>query len=117
MRYEPIGPVTPAEAERATTAADPAELARVILALALHADFHRAAAFGERFAGHPDPGVRGAAMLGFGHLARRFGTVAPRVIALIEAGLTDPDPWVRGQAEAAADDVEYFTRSPVRRPG
>jgi hypothetical protein len=61
-----------------------------------------------RLAGHPDANVRGNAILGFGHLARIFGYLNCRKVQpLIEAGLQDPDGYVRGQADAAADDVEW----------
>jgi hypothetical protein len=54
--------------------------------------------------------VRGNALLGFGHLARRFHTIPNRasVAAAITAGLADADASVRGQAEAAADDFRQF---------
>jgi hypothetical protein len=62
-----------------------------------------------RLASHRDAAVRGNAVLGFGHLARRFleldeGVVRP----IIENALADADPYVRGQAHAAADDVSHF---------
>jgi hypothetical protein len=61
--------------------------------------------------------VRGSALLGFGHLARRFRELdAGRVRPLLLAGLADPDPWVRGQADAAADDAEFYLGWRVR-PG
>lgn len=56
-----------------------------------------------------DPLIRGNALLSFGHLARRFG-VMPRdpVYGSIVLGLSDADPHIRGQADAAADDVQQF---------
>jgi hypothetical protein len=109
VQYEPIEPISRAEAERAT-GATPDELVRAVLAVALHDDDRAwAEAFCERFARHPDPGVRGSALLGFGHLARRFGELdAARIRPLLVAGLADPDSWVRGQSEAAAVDAEWF---------
>lgn len=62
-----------------------------------------------RLAGHPSPDVRGNAVLGLGHLARIFRSLhRRRVQPVIEAGLGDPDPRVRAQAGAAADDVEWY---------
>jgi hypothetical protein len=117
VRYEPIEPISRADAERAAGAA-PDDLSRAVLAVALHdADSGWAAAFCERFARHPDPGVRGSALLGFGHLARRFRELdVARVLPLLSAGLADPDAWVRGRSEAAADDVEFFLKWRLR-PG
>jgi hypothetical protein len=109
VRYEPIEPMSHADAERAAGAA-PDDQLRAVLAVALHdEDLAWAEAFCERFTRHPDPGVRGSALLGFGHLARRFRELdAARVQPLLLAGLADPDSWVRGQCEAAADDIEFF---------
>ena len=51
--------------------------------------------------------VRGNALLGFGHLSRRFGELpSDPVYALVANGLSDPDAYVRGQAVAAADDLD-----------
>jgi hypothetical protein len=118
VRYEPIEPVSRADAERAVSG-PPVELARVVIAVALHdADRVWAETFCGRLARHPDPGVRGNALLGLGHLARRFRVLdADRVQPLIEDGLADPDPWVCGQAEAAAGDAETYLGWRLRRPG
>ena len=117
MRYEPIKPVSRADAERAACSADVEVLLRTVLAVALHDELDWAEAFCERFARHPEPGVRGSALLGFGHLARRFLQLnAARVQPLLEAGLTDSDPWVRGQSEAAAMDVESLLGWQLRPP-
>lgn len=65
----------------------------------------------------PDPLVRGNALLSFGHLVRRFGQL-PRVPVydLIAQGLIDADGHVRGQADAAADDLEQFLGWHIERP-
>ncbi len=60
-----------------------------------------------RLARHVDPTVRGNALLGFGHIARRFGTVLREGRTLVE-GLQDRDPHVRTQSESAADDIGMF---------
>lgn len=117
MRYESIAPVSHEDAERAATDS-PEVVLRALLAVGLY-DEDRAWAqrFCERFARHPDAGVRGGALTGFAHLARRFRELdAVRVQPLFEAGLADPDPWVRGQAESAADDAEFFLGWQLRRP-
>ena len=68
-----------------------------------------------RLAAHPDPQVRGNAVLGLGHLARVVGRLNLAVaLPVLRAALFDPDAWVRGQADAAADDVEHFLKTKVR---
>jgi hypothetical protein len=110
VKYDPIEPMSREDAERAAVSAEAAVVLRAVLAVALHDnELAWAEAYCERFARHPDPRVRGNAMLGFGHLARRFRQLdAGRVRPLLEAGLSDPDAFVRGQSEAAADDAEHF---------
>lgn len=62
-----------------------------------------------RLASHPHFNVRGNAVLGFGHLARTCGALdEARVKPVVEAALRDPDAYVRGQADAAAGDIEHF---------
>jgi hypothetical protein len=62
-----------------------------------------------RLSGHPHFNVRGNAILGFGHLARTCGALDEgRVKPLIERALKDTDEYVRGQANAAADDLAHY---------
>ena len=67
---------------------------------------------------HPNFNVRGNAILGFGHLARTAGIIwkPKEVRALVEAGLADPDEYVRGQANAAADDLRHFLKWKLKKP-
>ncbi|HOY78085.1 MAG TPA: hypothetical protein PLN33_09780 [Hyphomonadaceae bacterium] len=71
-----------------------------------------------RLAKHDHPNVRGNAILGFGHLARTAGIIwKPNdVRALVEAGLADPDSYVRGQAETAAGDLRHFLKWKLKKP-
>lgn len=60
---------------------------------------------------HTDSTVRGNAILGFGHLARRFGSLDEATVKpIIEQGLSEIDTYVSGQAWAAASDVTHFLR-------
>jgi hypothetical protein len=53
--------------------------------------------------------VRGNALLGFGHLARRFGRLdTHRVKRLVDTGLHDGSDYVREQARSAAEDLKTF---------
>lgn len=72
-----------------------------------------------QLAEHSNGNVRGNALLGFGHLARTAGIIRdePRVRALIEAGLADPDDYISGQADSAASDLEHFLGWTLTRPG
>ena len=66
---------------------------------------------------HHNANVRGNALLGFGHLARRFGRLRrTRVKRLIENGLFTENEYVRRQAESAAEDIETFLRWSFDRP-
>src|SRR5258708_3464747 len=77
-------------------------LGRSIIAAALYeedSDFvQRACA---RLAHHPDEGV--------------FGNLEPGSIEQVRAGLRDPSDYVRGQAYAAAGDLELFLGVDVGR--
>ena len=60
-----------------------------------------------RLARHRNAMIRGNAMLGFGHLARRFGRLdAHRVKRLVDTGLHDGSDYVREQARSAAEDMK-----------
>jgi hypothetical protein len=91
-------------------AGDDIAAARALIGLALHSSTLAPAL--EVFlvaARSSDPLVRGNALLSFGHLARRFREL-PRdpVYDLVVQGLADSHPHVRGQADAAADDLDQF---------
>ncbi len=118
LRYETIPELTRAEIEAAISRDRADELLYAVLSAALHADDPAwAEAICLRLTNHPHPNVRGNAVLGFGHIARLHGQLdASRVLSVIEAALIDPDVYVRGQANAAADDVEHFLGWRTSRP-
>ena len=59
-----------------------------------------------RLARHADTDVRGNVMIGFAHLAGRFGELSEEKVApVLQAGLRDPKSHVREQAEAALDEL------------
>ena len=87
------------------------ELSRLVVAVALNEeDFAFAEAVCLRLAKSKDETVRGNAILGFGHIARRAKALKEekRARELIEAGLRDESGYVRGQAVSASDDVTFF---------
>jgi hypothetical protein len=89
---------------------DAEELRTAVIGVALH---HEDNAFAENvcitLAAHRDEVVRGNALLGFGHLARRFRSLTEAtVLPILQSSLSDPSDYVRGQAWAASDDATFF---------
>src|SRR5687767_8353198 len=117
-RYEEIPEFSREQVEAAIRRDDPKELLYVAVSAALHAE-DRLWAEGVcvRLASHPHVTVRGDALMGFGHLARLYGALdAEKVRPLIDLGLRDRDPYVRGHAHDAAADVEHFLGWNIARP-
>ena len=117
--YQAIEPVGIVDAEAALERNDPAELSLVAIGVGLYSDdLAWSEDFCLRLAQHPDPGVRGNAVLSFGHLSRRFKALnRPESVGAIRRGLADAHEYVRGHAYEAADTVEWFTKLKVRLPG
>ncbi|MEM7410777.1 MAG: hypothetical protein AAF430_11125 [Myxococcota bacterium] len=66
---------------------------------------------------HRSAGVRAGAIVGFAHLARRFGRLDPgRVRRQVQIALFDPSELVRRQAADAADDLRTFLGWELERP-
>ena len=118
MKYESPNAATLADVEALAERGHNDTLSAAIIGLALNdSDRNGVAALCRRLATHADEAVRGNAILGFGHLARRFRSLddADAIAEIIRAGLADSSAWVRGQADAAADDFEQYTGLRVRR--
>lgn len=117
MKYEAVDSISREQAEALEQSGELEALASAILSIALSdPDVEWATAFCLRLAMHEDEAARASALLGLGHLARRFRTFpdASRVAGALERGLHDPSTFVRQQADAAADDFEQFV-GPLRR--
>jgi hypothetical protein len=88
----------------------PCDLHVVVVGVAFYevdADF--AEEFCLRLVSHDSDNVRGNAILGFGHIARRFGKLeSEQIRSLVERALKDESDYVRGQAWAAASDITHF---------
>jgi hypothetical protein len=110
VKYEPIPEMSVGDIEAAIDRNEPEELLVAVLSAALYgSDLGWAESVCAKLASHEHFSVRGNAILGFGHLARIHGRLdRPVALPIIEAGLGDSHEYVRGQAEAAADDVEHF---------
>ncbi len=118
MKYETIEPRGKDEIESAISRNNPDELLHAVISAALYADDAEwAEGVCLRLVHHQDFNVRGNAILGFGHIARVHRKLnASRVKPLIEAALNDESDYVRGQAYATADDVEFFLKWKINRP-
>ena len=94
---------------QAITSNDVDVLRPMIVAAALYEDdFDIAYGACVRLSSHSDEIVRGNAILGFGHLARLFGRLGDEASTIVKRGLVDPSAYVRGQAHAAAGDLQHF---------
>jgi hypothetical protein len=107
-----------ARVEDAIERDDPIELMDLVLDVALAAESREwAQSCCVQLSRHRNANVRGNAVLGFGHLARRFGRLdSQRIRRLVEIALHDPSDYVREQAEVAADDLRTFLSWDFERP-
>ena len=110
LRYESIEFHGEESAEAAIARDEPAELLYVPVAASLYSDdLEWAQRLCVRLARHPHFNVRGNAVLGFAHLARRFRRLDRTAVEpLVAAALLDPDPYVSGHAREAIDDLRHF---------
>lgn len=110
MRYEELAVGELSEFRDALSRGDTEAAAKLIVGLALHIpDLKNGIEACTEGARAENEVVRGNAILGFGHLARRFRQLdRARIEPLIFAGLMDKSDYVRGQAQAAVDDIEFF---------
>lgn len=110
MQYQQPSAMTLDDAARILETGSHLDAARAVISVALHATdrdgLQRFLAFAST---KSSPLVRGNALIGFGHMARRFGSL-DRAVALppVASGLHDSDPYVKSHANAAADDFEQF---------
>jgi len=118
MRYEAIPALSVAEVTAAVQKGDAGEVTVAVLSASLHAtEWEWAQGICVQQMAHKSPAVRGAALIGMAHIARIHRKLdRAAALSAIEAGLHDPDPHVRGQAEDAADEVETFLGWRVLRP-
>jgi hypothetical protein len=98
------------DVEAAISRDDAAYLLEAVIAVSMNSpDCEWAQRVCVRLSRHPHFNVRGNAVLGFGHLARRFGRLDEATVKpIIESTLHDESDYVRGQAVSAADDVRRY---------
>jgi hypothetical protein len=118
MKYEVIKQLSQGEVEAAILRNDPQELSLAVLSAALYFDDSDwAEDVCLRLSKHEHFNVRGNAILGFGHIARIHGKLNQKQVKpIIEAALNDENDFVKGQADGAADDVEWFLKWKINRP-
>ena len=107
--YEPIPELNRTEVEEAVKRNDPEELLVAVISAALYLDPDFSESTCVRLAEHPHFNVRGNAILGFAHIARLHGNLNKQLVRpLMVQALIDDNESVRGQAEAAEDDLDPF---------
>jgi hypothetical protein len=58
---------------------------------------------------HDDPIIRGNAILGLGHLARKHGSLdLIGAVPLLTMALGDANAYISGHAKSAVDDIQHF---------
>ena len=117
MKYQEIPVMSKAEIEAAILEDNPDELLFSVLSAALYADDRKwAESICIKLSEHQHFNVRGNAILAFGYIARKHGALEKKMVEpLIEKALQDPNKWVRGQTENAADDVEMYLGWKIKR--
>lgn len=118
VRYAEEAWVSPIAVLRLIDAGECESAAKALIGMALHSTtLEPALDVVLSAARSSDPFIRGNALLSFGHLARRFGEIPEDpVYSFVVQGLGDPDSFVRGQADAAADDLNQFLGWHIERP-
>ena len=110
VRFQDLEQFTNDDIEAAIRRNAPDELPLVPIVIALSSnDRVLAMTVCVRLAPHPDPAVRGNAVMSLGHLARRFGVLDELLVKpLIEQALLDKNEQVRCMAKSAADEIHQF---------
>lgn len=118
MKYETIEQLSKDEIESAILRDNPEELLYAVISAALYADdADWAESVCLRLASHQHFNVRGNAILGFGHIARIHEKLnKTQVKPIIEAALKDENDYVKGQADGAAEDVEWYLKWKINYP-
>ena len=110
--YRSISALTREDVLKLLSRDDPRELQYVSISVAMFSDdLELAQDVCLRLAKHVDPLVRGNALLGFGHIARRFGTLnKDAIMPIVCAAQGASEEYVRYQANDALDDIEHYAR-------
>lgn len=110
IKFQDLASFTESDVEEAISRnlVDEIPLVPVIVAIA-GLNPHHAERVCTRLCSHTQKDVRAHAMLGLGHLARRFRLLdEASVLPLIESGIMDAEEYVRTAALSAADEIHQF---------
>jgi hypothetical protein len=118
LKYESIKVSSREEIEAVISRDDPNELLYAVISAALYSeDPDWAEDVCVRLSQQDHFNVRGNAILGVGHIARIHKKLTEkRVKPLIESALKDESEYVRGHANSAADDVNFFLKWKIKHP-
>ena len=116
MFSEELQPINRLSAQDAVATDVPDQLAKAVLSVALYEpDLHWAQEYCIKVASNTNPIIRGNAILSLGHLARiHKKALSQEAYRLVATALSDPEEYVRGQADCAADDIEHFLQYQLR---
>ena len=81
------------------------KLIQLLVGASLYAPFAESLALCFALLNHADEEVRGDAILGFGHIVRRYKKLPRSAILRVKEAQSDPARFVRGQAFDAMDDI------------
>ena len=110
VRLQDLDPITPSDVAAALERNDLAELRLMAVTVALSdLELSLSQSICVRLCANPDSKVRGNALIGLGHLARRYRKLdEPIVKPLIVSGLQDIDVFIHECAKSAADEIHQF---------
>ena len=116
VKFQDLRVVSADDVEAAIVRDSPDELPFVPIIIAISsADLPYATKVCSRLASHPDPTVRGYAIMSLGHLARRFKEIDEALVRpLLERALNDHDELVRELTKSAADEIHQFLHWTIR---
>ena len=110
IRFQDLEHFTASDIDAAIERNDPQELQMVSVTVALVCPYQASAQeVCLRLSRHVHNKVRGNAIMGLGHLGRRFRRLDEQAVKpLIESALLDADEYVRTRAKSAADEIHQF---------
>ncbi|MEU1984064.1 hypothetical protein [Nocardia sp. NPDC019395] len=108
MKYQELHPIDRNEALEQIKTGDEWSVVEAILRLALHdPDGPWVTKIALDLLGNINLGIRRAAALALGHIARLHGEIDERAVPALQQMLSDPE--TRGRAKDALSDIEIFT--------
>lgn len=95
---------------------EPEKMVMPLLSVVMYGgNYDLAVTSARRFVKHPNANLRGVAIECVSHIARLWGSVPKDLIEEVNNAFEDPNEWVQGKADYAADDLEVFIKD-YKRP-